>query len=90
MNDDIRKQVVALLRCAADCSGIAGAFQAMTGIEVTGAHYRPGGRAAYPVWDMAVKAREAIDLECAGLDVRPNYDQQCLMAAQRVEEGTWP
>jgi hypothetical protein len=81
-----RAQVVELLRVAADINGIASAFELMTGIEVTGAHYQPGGRRNYPIWDMAVRAREAV----ADDGQWTEYRWSCLEAAQRVEDHQWP
>lgn len=86
LSRDERDQVVELLRCAVDGNGIAGTFEALYGIDTTGAHYQPGGRSNYPIWDTAVLAWEAVAAELASTD----YDMTCLEVAQRIEEGSWP
>lgn len=78
-----RAAVVELLRCAADVNGIAAAFELMTGIDTTSAHYQPVGRSNYPIWDLAVKAREAV----ADDGEWSEYRYTCLEAAARVESG---
>ena len=85
----LRAQVVELLRCAADLPmpGIAGAFELLTGTDVLGAHYQPGGRGNYPVWNLAVKAREDVAIDSR---LFMDYQLSCLEAAQLVEEGSWP
>lgn len=75
-----REQVVELLRCAADVQGIGNAASALDLIDG-------------PFWGAAIKAWEStadVITEKRGHMSGISYEDICLEAAARVEEGQWP
>ena len=74
MTKSQRAQVVELLRCAVDVRSLGAA--------------KTAGEFSDKTWTLACKARTAVSVEF-GPGVLP-YHLQCLEAAARVEEKSWP
>lgn len=69
-----RAEVVELLRCAADANSLGVAAECLLEDPIS------------EPWEWARHARQAVNRELRALD----YSTQCLEAAARVEEGSWP
>jgi hypothetical protein len=93
MTDETRAAVVSLLRETADkYNGIAEAFNKLYGVDVSPvSHSRiRGWRAQHPIWDIAVRAREAVSERWKDWSPGfPSYEDCCLQAADLLEEGLW-
>lgn len=89
MTPDLRKSVVELLYEAADkYSGIAEAYGDIYKVDIAIAVHE---RSKHPVWDMAVRAREAV-LSCWkdwSTEGYPSYETCCMHAAGLIEESNW-
>jgi hypothetical protein len=82
-----RAQVVELLRCAADVCAIDsghGLYSVahLLGFDTWDSAFAKGNNALAYVWDQACQALNHVHAD--------GYWHECLEAAQRVEEGTWP
>ncbi len=98
MTAEERKQVVELLRCAADADTQSGNAMRVLGPVLASWHlgYRDQ-ETFHPVDGTVALANAAWMAACADLDIRWPYREpwdayrgELLEAAQRVEEGSWP
>jgi hypothetical protein len=93
MTDELRAQVIKLLRKTADkYYGIAEAYGKLYHVDVSPEAFQTNWnwRGQHPIWDTAVKAREAVLARWEDWSGNyPSYDECCLQAADLLEEGSW-
>jgi len=78
-----REQVVELLRHAARSGGIARSYAKIHRVDVL---REAGRRHKHLAWDVAVRAQQVVENEGR----IASFAGQCIEAAARVEEGSWP
>ena len=80
-----REEVVHLLRCAADCGNLYEALTAIADEVINGFVVNPSSELA-EIHRLSYTARWAVEADFPAMP----YEMQCLEAAARVKEGSWP